>query len=551
MAAGSAIALEYKIEERGWTSLFQGFVFQYRQPVVLARFSVRVPMGWRVRAIGHQMPVAENSTGGRTRDRWHHWTAHDLPYIPDLDLEPPSGSIATTVMVSISGPGAGSAASSGSQPGFDNWEAVSSWYAGLTAPSAVPDEEVHRATRRVTEGLEGTADEIKAIAAFVQGIRYVAVEIGEGKWAACPATETLRNRYGDCKDKTSLMRAMLAARGIPSVSVLANPGSGISEDLANPLQFSHVIVGIPTDSLPFDPGFPDATADGWLFYDPSVGDIPLGTLPWSMYGHQVLPCAEEGGRLVRLRLPEARELNHRSYHITGAIDEDGNLSADVEVIDRGYAALEVNRRRMRTSLAEQTSEWREIVLASAPAPLLSGYQHAPHPDSAWMRFQVEAPAYAAGSDSIMLLKLDFLHPALPPAIIDEGRTLPVYFGRRRLEDLKAEWQIPDGWIIDAAASSDSPMGDPPSRGLPSGDPPSADSRSEDSLWADSLSTIAADLRYSVHVIDDRTVRLNWSARYTGEMADSRHFPEMRELSDALSALNSLTLVLRRKEDSLR
>src|SRR5262249_7357868 len=49
-----------------------------------------------------------------------------------------------------------------------------------------------------------------------RNIRYVAVDFGQGKLMPTLASETVRNRYGDCKAQVALMSALLAALGIES-----------------------------------------------------------------------------------------------------------------------------------------------------------------------------------------------------------------------------------------------------------------------------------------------------------------------------------------------
>src|SRR5258708_36941278 len=51
-------------------------------------------------------------------------------------------------------------------------------------------------------------------------VRYVAIEIGIGGYQPHYAGDILANRYGDCKDKVTLMRALLHEAGVASDYVL-------------------------------------------------------------------------------------------------------------------------------------------------------------------------------------------------------------------------------------------------------------------------------------------------------------------------------------------
>lgn len=55
-------------------------------------------------------------------------------------------------------------------------------------------------------------------------IRYVGIWLGNGGIVPHPAEDILQNRYGDCKDKATLLQALLAAKGIYSQQVLINLG---------------------------------------------------------------------------------------------------------------------------------------------------------------------------------------------------------------------------------------------------------------------------------------------------------------------------------------
>ena len=47
-------------------------------------------------------------------------------------------------------------------------------------------------------------------------IRYFAIEVGVGGNQPHPAADVFRGRYGDCKDKATLLAAMLSSIGMHS-----------------------------------------------------------------------------------------------------------------------------------------------------------------------------------------------------------------------------------------------------------------------------------------------------------------------------------------------
>jgi transglutaminase-like putative cysteine protease len=75
----------------------------------------------------------------------------------------------------------------------------------------------------ITKGIAGKKAQAIAIDAWMKkNIRYVAVYL-----SIIPndAATVLKNKFGDCKDKTTLMLALLAATGIAAEPALINLGN--------------------------------------------------------------------------------------------------------------------------------------------------------------------------------------------------------------------------------------------------------------------------------------------------------------------------------------
>src|SRR5437764_506788 len=76
-------------------------------------------------------------------------------------------------------------------------------------------------------------------------IRYVAISLGIGGWQPHPAADVFLHRYGDCKDKASLMHAMLREIGVDSYLVLINTERGsVTRDSPAHNGFNHVVLAI-------------------------------------------------------------------------------------------------------------------------------------------------------------------------------------------------------------------------------------------------------------------------------------------------------------------
>jgi tetratricopeptide (TPR) repeat protein len=174
-------------------------------------------------------------------------------------------------------------------------------------------------------------DKIRRIVASLhRNVRYTGVEFGESSLVPQLPSETLKRKYGDCKDKASLLVAMLRGAGVSANLALLASGSGqdINAELPGMGGFDHAIVYVPASG-----------ADPELWIDATAQYSQVGTLPWMDYGRQALVIAASTEQLKRI--PEItaaqnvyRELREFTFAefgmatITETDDEIGPAEAD-------------------------------------------------------------------------------------------------------------------------------------------------------------------------------------------------------------------------------
>ena len=92
--------------------------------------------------------------------------------------------------------------------GFASWQQMGNWYRNLTSGRLDASPDIKQRVAALTAS--GTLlAKMMAIAQFVQhDIRYVAIELGIGGFQPHPATDVFSHRYGDCKDKATLMASI-------------------------------------------------------------------------------------------------------------------------------------------------------------------------------------------------------------------------------------------------------------------------------------------------------------------------------------------------------
>jgi len=142
---------------------------------------------------------------------------------------------------------------------------------------------------------------MRSLADFMQhDIRYVGIELGIGGWQPHPAAEVFSHRYGDCKDKATLMAAMLHEIGIEADYVVINSerGSVTPEVPAHLTAFDHVVLAIKLPDGLTDPSLiatmQHPKLGRILFFDPTNELIPFGQIGGYLqanYGLLVTPDA--------------------------------------------------------------------------------------------------------------------------------------------------------------------------------------------------------------------------------------------------------------------
>jgi len=194
-------------------------------------------------------------------------------------------------------------------------------------------------------------DRIRALCEFVQKeIVYLAITLDKDSVAGYrphPAAEVLRNRFGDCKDKATLLVSLLRASGEDGrvVLLMAADPSYVTEEWPS-AQFNHAIAAIPADA-DTPAGWPvtDAGPLGkFVIFDPTDPTTPLGILSPSDQGGFGVVVDPTQGALVRLPVSDA---DHSGLvrRIEVAPNPQGGLMVKVEENRRGINAAEYHLMR--------------------------------------------------------------------------------------------------------------------------------------------------------------------------------------------------------------
>jgi len=276
-------------------------VFYEGAPVADDRVQIVTPQGWTVQYAWLRVKGPDPVVEGNERT----WEMRDLPAPEDEDLGLDPGKRAPFLAVNPVPPDGVKI----EPASFRDWASFSAWYEALVKGKDDVTPSIAAAAKQATAdaGTDLFA-KVKAAGKYVRDkVRYVDVELGIGGMQPRPASDTLSNLYGDCKDKGTLFRAFLSEEGVPSYPVLIN--SALPETVPEDVPvwgFNHFIVAVPIpEGLEVPKTFAPAVADGGdlgllLIVDTTDERAAIGSLSASLGGKRGLVVAGGRGRVVEL-----------------------------------------------------------------------------------------------------------------------------------------------------------------------------------------------------------------------------------------------------------
>ena len=424
--------LEYSYEEslRGLFFLPDVFQFQNEIPSRSLSYTVRTPASFPLR-------ISVRGTPSYTREERegivvHHWEARDVPAFRDEPYSPPAGDVLPQVAIYPRWIVFGD-----HRIDTESWDGIARWYRDLSRNRMVAGPAVVEAAKTATAGLTGSEEKIRRLYEFLQQkISYVAIEMGVGGWQPHDNGQVFLHRYGDCKDKATLLIAMLRAVGLEGLPVLIRTrDAGLLEREYPSPSFNHAIVAIPRP-------------EGYLFLDPTSEDAPFGDLPWADQGVPVLVVKEDGlGDLVETPLFTA-ERNRRHRQAVARVTPGGGPEGDYVIDAWGIRRVNLSAMVEEGRTAEKEDALEEILAWLCPGAVLKSHQvtRPPQPGDplrVTARFEVPRFVMRAGTSELISPQLARL-PQFAALTSGTGRRLPVFFPYLFSETSEVRMRLPDG-----------------------------------------------------------------------------------------------------------
>lgn len=442
---GGVIAYEYEQRVRPYVSETTWF-FQGDTPRLNQVFTLELPAGFTYSTVwAHHASVKEADLESR---RWR-WEINETPAI---DLEhvlhrPPELALAGRMTIHYS---------SVAKPADikDGWKDIGEWYDGLSRARLAPTPELSAKASELAAGKADFYDKTEVIAEFVQKqVRYFVIEMGIGGYQPHFAGDIYRNRYGDCKDKATVLSSMLSTVGIHAALLMVDSRRGVIDPDAPSIVGNHMIAAIEIpkgyDSPKLRSVVTAKTGRRYLIFDPTWEKTPFGQLEHNLQGSYGVLMEGADSQVIALPLLSP-ELNTVRRTATMHLDADGTLKGTV--VEKRFGDLSVRRRTLYTHGDDkEQSEFIDHALEQDFPTFKVTDMKVENAESLnkdlTNTYTLDVERYARAMGQLLMVRPRILGSEAP-TVDHERRTVPIDLGQtmQAIDDYSIEF--PSGYAVD-------------------------------------------------------------------------------------------------------
>jgi transglutaminase-like putative cysteine protease len=398
------------------------FYFQMYDPTYVCRYKVITPkdVDLKYRVLNPLQGIEVSPKLIREGDKKAYlWEYKYIPQIIKEKSMPPMQEIAFRILVTT----------------VDSWEEFSHWWRKKIEGKTEPDEPIKEKVAELTKNLSTPQEKIEAIFDYVKReIRYVSIGLGKSGYEPEAAKKVFENKYGDCKDKSTLLITMFKIAGIPAYYVLV-PTSGIGnliKDFPYPFQFDHCIVAIENEG-------------GYHFLDPVAESYRFDYLPGNDRNRDVLIFNGQNNVFVRTSLAKPEE---NVYHSRAQIKIGSDGSIECQTNEFAVGGREASLRsffmnKRPTKIRESLEERVDDISSGAK---LQEYTYS-NPQNFKERFQLKfsykAQDYCKKAGGILIFDVPEIWKGCP-ATGKNGRRYPIVIWNNSYSREQVEFNVPEG-----------------------------------------------------------------------------------------------------------
>jgi hypothetical protein len=445
---GAVVVCETEEHLRSYMSE-EGWDIQASIPIVFEAMELALPPGGRFADAWHNYSPVKPTELASNHLRW------EIKNMPALDLENIHATPAWRALAARMSVKWGDAAVHGADA---QWRAIGLWQEHLEEHRTDPTPEITAKAIELAAGAPDLYSKLSRITAYIQkNIRYFIVSKGIGGWQAHPAADIYRNRYGDCKDKTTLLISMLQAIGVRAYYLHVDSERGIVDPASPSLAGNHMITAIELPESENDPRFmarvKAVNGKTLLIFDPTDQETPVGLIRAQLQGAYGNISNGTDSQVLQMPVlpPDSAGLNRKGAFTLSA---DGVLAGDISEVFIGNDASS-ERSFIKENDTMNIREKLEVGLGSdLPGLAFKSFEFQQAADldkplSLDLHFSTANYAHPAGP---LLLLRPRVHGSRVHAVSDvmEGkpRLYPIELGHPGRWRDSYDIAIPTGYVVD-------------------------------------------------------------------------------------------------------
>ncbi len=425
MTVGSII--DYKVVREERKPAIEGtfssrFYFQTYEPTYFCRYKVITPRDMSLKYLllnplpGTQLSPKIIPDGNK---KVYLWEYKNIPQIIAEQSMPPEDEVAFRILVTT----------------INSWEEFSHLWRKMLAGKTEPDESIMRKVAELTKALGTSKAKMEVIFDYVKA--EIGKSMGTSRFEPENAKKVFENKYGDCKEKSTLLISMLRAAGIPAyyVSIPTIKVGNLIKEFPHPFQFNHCIVAVKNE-------------DKYHFIDPVPKNYRFDYLPGSDRNRNVLIFDDE--KIVFDKTPLAKP-EENAYYSQSQIKIGLDGSIECEVKNFGFGGEEASLRsffikdnpnKIKESLEERVDE------ISSGAKLLT-YTHSDpmnFKERFELNFKYNAQDYCRKAGDILLFDVPKIRKGCP-ATGKKDRRYPIVIWNNSYSKDEVGFNVPEGYEV--------------------------------------------------------------------------------------------------------
>jgi tetratricopeptide (TPR) repeat protein len=317
---------------------------------------------------------------------------------------------------------------------FKSWEAVGAWYQGLESDRIVPDAAVKARVAELTAGKTTDEEKVRAVYGYVATqIRYIGVAFGIGRYQPHRAAEVLENQYGDCKDKHTLLAAMLSAVGLHPNAVLIGAGARFNEAVPSPGSFNHLITTVSVSGQQV-----------WL--DTTAEIAPYRALLYVIRDKKALVIPDVGVAKVEMTPAALPFPSSQKLDAVGTLDREGTSNSRLVWTMRGDGEMAFRAAFRQVSPGQYDQMVQQISQNIGWAGTTSHAEVSrPEDTAAPITISYDYKREKGGDWDNLKIVAQFAPLNLPQINEKEPPVQSIALGGPRVETSTATMKLPEGW----------------------------------------------------------------------------------------------------------